>query len=162
MKTDRFTRGKLLSSVVKSTTGVTDIDISAAVYTDYVTLLTVAPQTGYDLLDLTIDLDWNKETSGFDTIATASDTLDSCVVMNIDGTNYRKLLTGTQVTATGAGTLADDASGQRFSIGLLPSGCSAVVKVKLSAERADCEIPYRVSYRSEVAKEPTITPVVAG
>ena len=160
-KADRWTRSKLLSQVVASTNGTTDIDISEADYTGYVTLLTVAPATGYDLLDCTIDLDWNKATTGFDTVATAADTLDSCVVMNIDGTNYRTIAIGTQITANGDGSLEDNESGQRFNLGFVPSGCSVIVKVKLSAERDDVEIPYRVTYRSELGKAPTVTAVAA-
>lgn len=140
-------------------TGDADVDISEADYTaDYVTLLTVAPAAGQALLDLAIDLDVNKATTGWDTIATAADTIDLAVQSKVDGTNWRTLMTGTQITANGDGSLLGHESGQRFHVG--PVGVNAQVRVVvlLSAERDDCEIPYRVTYRGAT---PTITPVAA-
>jgi hypothetical protein len=139
--------------------GTADIDISAAVYTDYITLLTITPASGECILDLAIDLDYNKATTGFDTVATAGDTLDVAVLGKADGTNWRTLMNGTQITANGDGSLTDAESGERFNVGPVAAAGAVVVRVKLSAERADAEIPYRVTYRGAA---PTITPVAAG
>lgn len=143
---------------VGTATGTTDVDISEAVYTGYVTLLTVtAPASG--CREVRIDLDVNKATTGLDTVATASDTFDCCLVGQVDGTNYRTLQTATQITANGDGSLTDAESGWSFTIGPLMSAESVIVKIKLSAERADAEIPYRVTY---IGGAPTVTAVAAG
>jgi len=138
--------------------GTTDIDISESDYTGYITLLTVtAPSTG--LTNLVLDLDYNKATSGVDAVGTADDTLDVCVVGKTDGTNERTLLTGTQVTLNGDGSLDDSESGVRFNVGPVAASEAIAVKVKLSAERADAEVPYRVTYTGAA---PTVTAVAAG
>jgi len=145
--------------VVREATGDADIDISAAVYTGYINILTVtAPATG--LIDCTIDLDFNKATTGFDTIATAADTLDCVVVKQVDGTNYRSTqLASAQITANGDGSLDASESGMSFRIGPMQADASVQVHVKVSAERGDCELPYRVT---SIGVAPTITAVAAG
>jgi len=143
---------------VASITGDTDIDITASDYTTYITLLTVAAAAG-GLLSCKIALDFNKASTGWDTVSTAADTLDMLVVSQIDGTNYRSTqLASAQITANGDGSLDDTESGVLFDIGPLASGDSVIVKVKLSIERADCEFPYRVTYQGEA---PTVTAVAA-
>ena len=140
-------------------TGDTDIDISESDYTGYTTLLTIAPATGQALTDLVIDLDWNKATTGWDTVSTAADTLDIVLLTKVDGTNWRTLALGTQVTANGDGSLEDTESGERYSVGMVHAGGGVLVKVKLSVERGDAEIPYRITYRGAA---PTVTAVAAG
>lgn len=136
--------------------GTADIDISESDYTAMVTLLTItAPSTG--LSDLVIDLDYAKATTGIDTIATASDTLDVAIYGAVDGTNARMLMSNTQVTLSGAGTV--EHNGDRFNVGPVDTGEVITVKVKLSAERDDAEVPYRVTYKGLSA--PTITAVAA-
>lgn len=144
----------------RTAAGDADIDITAADYSAYTTLLTITPGTNAPIMDLVLDLDWNKATTGFDNIATAADTLDVVLVSKIDGTNLRHLMSGTQVVANGDGSLDDTESGERFNIGAVAVAATIVVKILLSAERADAEIPYRVTYRA--AATATITPVVAG
>ena len=153
-----YVKGILNKTKVREATGDADIDIDAGVYTNYTNLMTVtAPATG--LMDCTIDLDFNKTTTGWDTIATAGDTIDVIVVKQVDGTNYRATQQASaQITATGAGTLAVEASGITFRIGPLQANCSVQIHVKLSAERNDCELPYRVT---SIGAAPTITPVAA-
>lgn len=148
--------GQLLA---KTSAGVADIDVSESDYTGYVTLLTIVPATG-GASEVCLDFDWNKATSGWDTLSTAADTLDVIVQEKIDGTNYRTIAKGTQVTATGAGTLEESINGQHFDLGMCAVAATFVVKVKLSVERADIEIPYRVTYLANSAA--TITPVAAG
>jgi hypothetical protein len=145
-------------SIVGTVTADTDVDISAAVYTGYITLLTVtAPATG--LVDLRIDIDANKTTTGLDAVATAADTFDCCLVGQVDGTNYRTLQTGTQITANGDGSLENSESGWSFHVGPLAAAETVIVKIKLSAERDDAELPYRVTY---IGAAPTVTAVAAG
>jgi hypothetical protein len=143
---------------VGAETGETDIDISAAVYTAFVDLLTVEAPVG-GLQDCRIDIDVNKTTTGWDTVATAADTIDACLVLMVDDTNYRLLQNGTQITANGDGSLEMSENGFSFKTGPLASGETVKVKVKLSAERGDCVLPYKVTY---VGKAPTITAVAAG
>lgn len=135
--------------------GVTDIDVSAADYTGYVTILTITPQSGNLLYDLTVDLDLNKATTGWDTVSTAADTIDIAAFVKIDGTNARPVVSATQAVAEGDGSLV--LSGRRLSLGVVDQVVE--IKAKLSAERADVEIPYRVKWRGGT---PTVTAVAAG
>lgn len=140
----------------ETTTGTADIDISESDYTGMITLLTITPpSTG--LSDLIIDLDYAKATTGIDTVATANDTLDVAVYGKTDGTNLRQLMSNTQVTLAGDGSV--EHNGDRFNVGAVDYGDVIVVKVKLSAERDDCEVPYRVTYKGLSA--PTISAVAA-
>jgi len=144
---------------VGEATGDTDLDDSEVDYSDYINILTVtAPATG--LRDLHIDLDLNKTTTGWDTIVDAADTIDVCLLAQVDGTNYRGIQNATQVAAAGDGSLAENISGITFNIGCLGPNESVQVHTKLSADgRGDIEFPYRVRY---IGKAPTVTPVAAG
>ena len=51
--------------------------------------------------------------------------------------------------------LAEDVAGVRFDLGCLTENSDVLIKVKLSVERGDCEIPYVITYRGAA---PTITP----
>ena len=155
-----YTKGILnLVLPLESAAGEADIDISAADYTGYVALLTVAPAASSPLFDCYIDFDLNKATTGWDNVSTAADTIDLCAAAKIDGTNYRGIANATQVAAAGNGTLALNINGVRLNIGPVGVDEDVVVYVKLSVERADVQIPYRVFYRAAAA--PTITPVAA-
>lgn len=157
-------RQKYLKSVVDSdtvltprvSTGTADIDISAAVYTGFVTLLTVTPASGDVLQDLTIDLAYNKATTGVSAVATNADTLDVAAFAMADDATESQIASVTQRVLTGSAT--PTVTGDRLQLG--PINGAVTVKVKLSAERADAEIPYKVTYRSLSAA--TITPVAAG
>ena len=144
-------------NTVGEVTGDADIDISEAVYTGYINILTViAPATG--LASCRIDIDANKEITGWDTISTAADTIDIVLVGQFDGTNYRTIENATQIAANGDGSLENNESGVSFNIGPLGPNESLQIHVKLSAERDDVELPYRVTY---VGAAPTVTPVAA-
>jgi hypothetical protein len=145
-------------SSVGEATGDADIDISEAVYTGYINVLTVtAPATG--LVSCVIDIDFNKATTGWDNIATAADVLDCVLVKQVDGTNYRSTqLASAQITANGNGSLDASESGVSFNVGPMQANASVQVHVKMDTERDDCELPYRVTY---VGAAPTITPVAA-
>jgi len=143
---------------VEALTGDTDVDISAADYTAFVDLLTItAPIDG--LQNCRIDIDVNKATTGLDTVATAADTFDACAVIAVDDTNYRLLQSGTQITANGDASLEMSENGWSFDIGPLAGGEIVKIKIKLSAERDDAELPYKVTY---IGEAPTITAVAAG
>lgn len=73
-----------------------------------------------------------------------------------DDTTASCILTSTQVVLTGDATPL--ITGTRFKVGTVNG--VVTVKVKLSAERADAEIPYKVSYCS--TSPATITAVAAG
>jgi hypothetical protein len=68
-------------------------------------------------------------------------------------------LASAQITANGDGSLDASESGMSFIVGPMDSSASIQIHVKLSAERGDCELPYRVTY---IGAAPTITPVAAG
>ena len=138
--------------------GDTDVDISAAVYTAFVDLLTITAPVG-GLQSCRVDIDVNKATTGLDTVATAADTFDACAVMAVDDTNYRLLKNGTQITANGDASLEMSENGWSFDLGPLNGGETVKIKIKLSAERDDAELPYKVTY---IGEAPTITAVVAG
>ena len=140
----------------KISKGVADIDVTAAVYTGFITLLTITPATGDVIQDLTIDLAYNKATSGVSAVATNADTLDVECYAKADDSVESRIAVGSQVTLTGDATPA--ITGERFQLGTVNG--AVTVKVKLSAERADAEIPYKVSYRS--LQNATITAVAAG
>ena len=139
-------------------TGDADVDVSAAVYTGYINILTVtAPASG--LLNCRIDIDFNKATTGWDNVATAGDVLDCLAVVQTDGTNYRGTqLASAQITANGDGSLTADESGVSFILGPMAPNASVQIHVKMDTERGDCELPYRVTY---VGAAPTVTPVAA-
>ena len=151
-----YTKGAFVRLEPVESAGEADIDISEAVYTGFTTLLTITPATGEPLVDLAIDLDWNKDTTGWDNVSTGADTLNIAVLSKVDGTNWRHLMSGTQVTANGNGTLDSSESGERFNVGMIGVTGEVRVEVQLSAERGDAEIPYRVTYRGTA---PTITAV---
>lgn len=145
--------------VVNEATGNADIDVSGPDYTSFQTLLTVTASTT-GLLDCTIDLDFNKSSTGWDNVATASDVLDVLIVKQTDGTNYRATQSASaQITANGDGSLDDTESGWTYRVGPMQANCSVRVLVKEDTERGDVEIPYRVT---SVGAAPTITAVAAG
>ena len=122
-------------------TGDADVDIDQAVYTGFINILTItAPATG--LVNCRIDIDFNKGTSGWDTIATAGDVLDCLAVVQADGTNYRGTqMASDQITANGDGSLTADESGVSFLIGPMGPNGFVQIHVKMDTERADCEFP---------------------
>jgi hypothetical protein len=158
--TKRALRKRLFDYVdeIKTLSGTADIDISESDYTGYITLLTVSP-VNEPLEDLVIDLAYNKATTGVSDVATNADTLDVAIFAETDGTNSTAMIiNSTQVTLTG--DVSPVITGQRFKVGLVDAGNTITVKVKLSAERADAEIPYKVHYKSPEA--PTVAAVAAG
>ncbi len=142
---------------VGTATGDTDIDIDQANYLGFIEILRVtAPASG--LISCRIDIDINKAATGLDIVATAADTVDMVAVGTVDGTNFRTIKTATQITLNGDATLEDNESGFAFDLGPLAAAEIVTIQIKLSAERGDAELPYRVTY---VGAAPTVLPVAA-
>lgn len=139
-------------------TGITDIDISVGAYTDYTEILSIVPQS--DLKNLVIDLDLDKETTGVNDVANAADTCQLLLQISVDGTLYTGMEASASYTLTGTfGSIVGGISGKRFNVGQLSSTSKVKVFIKLSAERADAEIPYKITYVGRLA--PTVTAVAA-
>lgn len=136
-------------------TGTAGIDISAAVYTGFIPMIMVNPAAGEGLADLVIDIDLDKATDGVNEVATASDTVVCALQTRVDGTNWVTTELMTSITLTGtAGSIADGKNGHRFKVGMVDPDGLVRVAIKLSAERADCYVPYRITYKGAT---PTVT-----
>lgn len=136
-------------------TGNAGIDISAAVYTGFIPFLMINPAEGEGLVDCVIDIDLDKATDGVNEVATASDTVICALQTRVDGTNWVTTELMSSITLTGtAGSIADGKNGHKFKVGLVDPTGLVRVSIKLSAERADCYIPYRVTY---IGATPTVT-----
>jgi hypothetical protein len=140
----------------RTLTGTADIDISVGVYTGYVEILNIAPRTA--MANVSIDLDLDKASTGVNEVATASDTAVLAVFTKVDGTNYVAVKYSSTFTLSGTAGLATG-GGYRFELGNLDTTQDISIRIILSAERADAEIPYRINYCSEQA--PTVTAVAA-
>jgi len=135
--------------------GETDIDVSAADYTSYQALLTIAPPTGEVLTDVEIVFDLAKATTGF-AAGHTSQTITFAVQRKVDGTNWRTDLASQSTAVSGTNSAA---AAQRLVLGTVGPQEQARIVVKLSAENAvDVELPYALTYRGE---RPTITEVAA-
>jgi hypothetical protein len=136
-------------------TGEADIDVSAADYTAWQALLTIAPQAGLPIKMVMVSLDLDKATTGYATLYT-TETIQFAVARKTDGTNWRR--DEETVTTAVAGDAADGFSVD-VPIGPVGENEQARIEVKLSAENAnDVEFPYAVYYDGS---EPTITAVAA-
>jgi len=140
--------------------GETDIDISEAVYTGFVALLTIAnPSSRNFIEDCWVHFDLAKATTGFAATHSGSKTITFGVGRKVDGTNYRvdHNTQGDRISSA----IAEDAGallGCSIHVGPIGPDEDCVIYVKLSAEEADCAIPYVVYYRGPA---PTITEVAA-
>lgn len=141
---------------INSATGEADIDVSAADYTSYQALLTIAPAAGAPLESVEILFDLAKAVTGFGAIAGyAAITLTLALQRKIDGTNWR--LENQAILAGITGTNAA-ATGSKLSVGNVGATEQVRVVVKVTAESSDVEIPYVVYYKGPA---PTITAVAA-
>lgn len=133
-------------SNVNTSIGEADVDISEAVYTGYITLMTITPAAGQSIRALSIELDYNKASTGYDNVATAADVMDIAIVSKVDDTNFRQSMNGTQITANGNGSLEASEDGERFNVGVVSIGGEVRVMIKVDVERDDFEVPYRVTW----------------
>jgi hypothetical protein len=143
------------------TNGETDIDVTAADYTAYQTLLTIANPSAKNFIeDCWVFLDLNQDTYGFGVVNT-TETIALAVARKVDGTNYRICCNSYsgEETAAITGSVAAVDRGIGLHLGPIGPDEDAIVKVVLSAETGgDCAIPYIVYYRGP---RPTITEVEA-
>lgn len=131
-------------------TGEADIDISAAVYTGYQALLTIAPLAGRPLTDVEVTFDLAKASTGF-AAGHTDETITFAVQRKVDGTNWRTDAASETTAISGTNSAA---MAQKVTIGNVTPDEQARVVVKLSAEAADAELPYVLTYRGE---SPTVT-----
>ena len=143
------------------TAGETDIDVSAADYTAYILLLTIAnPSAKHFIEDCVVHFDLNQDTTGFGAVNT-TETIALAVARKIDGTNYRigGNTNGDDETPTMTGTVAAVNRGMGLRVGPIGPDEDCQIWVRLSAETGgDCALPYVVYYRGP---KPTITEVAA-
>ncbi len=124
-------------------------DVSAADYTSYQALITIAPNDDHAMLDaqITLDLDFGTDdASGFAGAYTTE---------NVQFAVGRKLQTNWRVddereTATVIGNNADLRS-VTLDLGNIGPAEDARIYVKLSAEQADVKFPYVLTYRAGAA-----------
>lgn len=133
--------------------GVAYVDVSAAVYTSYVNLLTIENDQAMVDVTIVIDLDFGTDDINGFAGGYTSETIQFAVARKIQG-NWR--VDDEVETATVAGDSAD-----LRSVTLRPVITGPVedlrVYVKLSAEQADVTLPYVVYYRAQ--QKATFTPV---
>ncbi|KPJ51421.1 MAG: hypothetical protein AMJ38_00530 [Dehalococcoidia bacterium DG_22] len=123
-------------------------------------LLTIAnPSSRNFIEDCWVHFDLAKATTGFAATHSGSKTITFGVGRKVDGTNYRvdHNTQGDRISSA----IAEDAGallGCSIHVGPIGPDEDCVIYVKLSAEEADCAIPYVVYYRGPA---PTITEVAA-
>lgn len=146
------------ASKLRVDTGTAYIDTSAATYTNWTNLVTIAPENGFAMQDVRVVVDLDKATSGFaDATGWDTETLQLSIARKVDGTNWRtchNLITPSSAIA------ADDADGLYLElvVGEVGPTEDVRVEVKVSAEAAaDVQLPYAVIYRAGAAA--TVTPV---
>ena len=140
---------------IKHITGEVDIDIGAADYTSFQTLLTIAPQAGRTIKNAKLTLDLAKATTGF-AAGHTTETIQFTVARKVDGTNYRRRASEPATALTG--TLAALRS-LELDLGTIGPTETVRIDVVLSAENAvDVEFPYVLSYEGA---DPAITEVAA-
>lgn len=146
-------RSNYLLSAPAIATGEADIDISEVDYTSYQVLVTIVPAATAPLADVQIVFDLAKATTGY-AAGHAAETLIVAAARKVDGTNWRT--DAEQLTTAISGTNAALAS---ITLPIGDVGVTEEVRIMviLSAEAADTEIPFALSYRAIAA--PTVTPV---
>ncbi len=147
---------------IRVLTGEADIDITAKVYTGWVELMTIANVSNrYVIEDAVLLLDLDKATTGFVTIHDSAETVQFAIARKVDGTNYRRGI-GENLSPVGETTAVNAtnaASGMiEIRIGHIAPNEDVQIQIILSAENADAEIPYSLTYRGP---KPTITAVAA-
>jgi len=141
--------------LIRTLTGTTDIDVSAAVYTTSGVLLTLALAAGQHMRDVEIFFDLALATTGF-AATNSTETIQFQVERKVDGTNWRKGSHWPLVALSG--TLAALRS-IRLDIGDVDTASEVRVSCVLSAETGgDCTFPYLIKFRGH---EPTVTAVTA-
>lgn len=133
------------TSVAHVFSGSTCIDVSASVYTGYITLLTVECNQAMDDVKITFDLDQGD--AGNDSFATnyTSETITFICAYKIQG-NWR--LDEQSDTTAISGTNSDGVC-VTLRPGLIGPVEDLRIYVKLSTEQTDVELPYVLTYKGQ-------------
>lgn len=142
-----FDRAKLVVS-----TGTSTCTMSAAVWTNATTVLTIAPQTEHALYNARVVFDLDKATTGFGQVFT-SGTIVFKIARKVDGTNWR-VEDNTKTTAISGTNAASGAIS--LELGEVGPDEQVRIMVVLSAETGDFVLPYVVYYRA--GARATLTP----
>lgn len=132
--------------LVRVDTGDTYVDVSAADYTSWQALVTIAPDDNHALQDVKVVIDLDKATTGF-ADAYTTETLQVAIARKVDGTNWRtthNLITPSSAIAASAA----DGLCLELDVGLVGPTEDVRIEVKLSAESTDVAFPFVVYYRS--------------
>lgn len=129
-------------SIARITSDVSWVDVTAADYTGYQTLLTVTPDNNNALNDVRIVVDLNPG-DGFATLYT-TETIRFALARKIYG-NWR-IDAESQTTAISGDN--SDARCVTLSAGLVGATEQIRLVVLVSAENGDCAFPVQVYYRS--------------
>ena len=134
------------ASIMRVQSSSTFVDVTAADYTGYQTLLTITPDDNHALNDckIVIDLDQGDGNDGFAGGYT-SETIRFAVARRFQAANWRT--DNEEQTSTITGTLADDRS-VTLDLGAVGPDERARIMVLVSTEQGDIELPYVVYYRS--------------
>lgn len=158
-----MTRGAIrVLSPLRDVTGEMDIDISEAVYTGWIDILTIANVSNrYAMEDCRLSIDLALDTTGFVAVHDSAETVSFRLARKVDGTNYRFMI-GENLAPHGETTAVNQTNGAdgmlELMIGSIMPEEDVKVQVILSAENADCAFPYRLVYRGP---NPTMTAVAA-
>jgi len=132
-------------SIARVESSVTDVDISAADYTSYQTLLTFEPN-GVAAQDVkfVFDLDTGDDADGFAGANSSSETITFALARKIQG--KWRIDDEVETTAVGENNAGDRSV--TLSAGVVGPDEDCRVYVKVSAEGADFECAYLCLYRS--------------
>lgn len=136
-------------SIARVTSDVSWVDVSAADYTSYQTLVTIAPEDGHALNDVRVVVDLDFETGNVNGFAGGytSETAVFALQRKVWG-NWR---TDEQSDTTAIDGDSSDSVCLSLPAGLVGPTEQLRVVVKLSAEQTDIKIPFSVYYRSGAA-----------
>jgi len=134
------------ASIMRVQSSSTFVDVSAADYTSYQTLLTITPQDNFAMNDVKVhvDLDQGDGNDGFAGGYT-SETIRFAVARRFQSANWRT--DNEEQTSTITGTLAGDRS-ITLDLGVVGPNERARIMVLVSTEQGDIELPYVMYYRA--------------
>lgn len=131
-------------SLIQVHTSTTYVDVSAATYTSATVLLTMAPPSGNAAHDVSVTIDLDKATTGFND-GYSSETIQFLVGRRVDGSNWR--VDAQNSTTAISGTNANTRS-VTLNVGTVTPDEGLRIYVILSAEQGDVALPYVVTYRA--------------
>lgn len=132
--------------------GTATATMTAAVWTNATTVLTIAPEGQHALQDVRAVFDLDKATTGFGTVFSSA-TIKFSIARKVDGTNWRISKNLDLSTITGTAAAGQSAE---LVIGEVAPGEDVRVMITLSAETGNFVMPFLVYYRA--GARATITP----